>query len=110
MCNRQFDREIDSNLNSKYIKTSRNVNLSDPTEMPPPYRETGVAIPLSHCVFCGVADYRCYTPTSSVKNGLSQRKTDPTRGVSQKKLASETYRAIGGVAQDSIANRAIVGH
>ena len=29
--------------------------------------------------------------------------------VSQKKLASEAYRAIGGVAQNSVANRAIVG-
>ena len=29
---------------------------------PPPYRETGVAIPLSHYVSCGIADYCCYTP------------------------------------------------
>ena len=82
--------------------------LSDPTETPP-YRETSVAIPLSHCVSSGIADYRCYTPTSFLKNGLSQPKTDLTRGVSQKKLASEAYRAIGGVARNSIANRAIVG-
>ena len=41
---------------------------------PPPYRETGVAIPLSHCVSCGIADYRCYTPTSFLKNGRSQSK------------------------------------
>ena len=47
--------------------------LSDPTEIPP-YRETGVAIPLSHCLSCGIADYRCYTPTSFLKNGLSQSK------------------------------------
>ena len=40
-----------------------------------PYCETGVvAIPLSHCALCGIADYRCYTPTS------------------------EAYRATGGVA------------
>ena len=31
-------------------------------------------------------------------------------GASQKKLASEAYRAIGGVARNSIANRATVGH
>ena len=37
--------------------------LSDPTEITPPYRKTGVATPLSHCVSCGIADYRCYTPT-----------------------------------------------
>ena len=48
--------------------------------------------------------------TSLRKNGLSQSKTDLTRGVSQKKLASEAYRATGGVARNSIANRAIVGH
>ena len=48
--------------------------LSDPTEIPPPYRDTGVAIPLSHCVSCGIADYRCYTPISFLKNGLSQSK------------------------------------
>ena len=27
----------------------------------PLYCETGVAIPLSHCVSCGIADYRCYS-------------------------------------------------
>ena len=85
--------------------------LGDPTEIPPlPYRETGVAIPLSHCVSCGIADYRCYTPTSVRKSGLSQSKDRPSKGVSQKKLASEAYRAIGGVARNSIANRATVGH
>ena len=76
----------------------------------PPYRETGVAKPLSHCVSCGIADYRCYTPTSFCKNGLSQSKLDLTRGVSQKELGSEAYRATGGVARNSIANRAPVGH
>ena len=76
----------------------------------PPYRETGVAIPLSHCDSYGIADYRCYSPTSFRKNGLSQSKNRPNKGVSQKKLASEAYRAIGGVARNSIANRAIVGH
>ena len=38
-----------------------------------PYHETSVAIPMSHCVSRGIADYRCYTPTSFLKqNGLSQ--------------------------------------
>ena len=37
-------------------------------------------------------------------------KADLGRGVSQKKLASEAYRATGGVARNTIANRAIVGH
>ena len=64
----------------------------------------------SHFVFCGIADYRCYTPTSVHKNGLSQSKDRPRRGASQKKLASEAYRATGGIARNSIANRAFVGH
>ena len=68
--------------------------FSDPTT--PPCRETGVAIPLSYCVFCGIADYRCYTPASFRKSGLSQFKDRPNKGVSQKKLAPEAYRAIGG--------------
>ena len=43
-------------------------------------------------------------------NGLSQSKDRPNEGVSQKTLASEAYCAIGGVARNSIANCAIVGH
>ena len=72
--------------------------LSHPAEIPP-YRETGVAIPLSHCVSCGIPDYRCYTPTSSVKMADRNPKTDLTREVSQKKLASEAYRAIGALQE-----------
>ena len=49
-------------------------------------------------------------PLLSFKSGLSQSKDRPNKGVSQKKLASEAYRTIGGVARNSIANRAIVGH
>ena len=77
----------------------------------PPYRETGVAIPLSHCASCGIADYLCYTPPYlSVKMAYRNPKTDLTREVSQKKLASEAYRAIGCIARNSIANRPIVWH
>ena len=64
----------------------------------PPYRETGVAILLSHCVCCAIADYRCCTPISFCINDLSQSKDRPIKGgigVPQKKLASEAYRAIG---------------
>ena len=81
-----------------------------PKYPPNPYRETSVAIPLSNCVSCGIADYRCYTPTSFRKNGPSQSKARPNKGASQKKLDLEAYRAIGGVARNSIVNRAIVGH
>ena len=49
-------------------------------------------------------------PLLSVKMADRSPKTDLTRGAWQKKLASEAYRAIGGVARNSIANRAIVGH
>ena len=80
--------------------------LSDPTKITP-YRETGVAIPLSHCVPCGIADYRGYIPLLSVTMA-DHPNTDLTRGVSQKKLASEAYRATRGVARNSIANRAQV--
>ena len=46
----------------------------------PPYRETGIAIPLSHCVSCDIADYRCCTPTSFSKGGLSHSKDRPNKG------------------------------
>ena len=73
----------------------------------PPYHETGVAIPLSHCVSCSIADYRCYTqPLLSVELAYRSPKTGLTTGGSRKKLASEAYRAVGGVARNNIANRA----
>ena len=37
-------------------------------------------------------------------------KTSLGRRALQIKLASEAYRAIGSVAQNSVANRAVVGH
>ena len=78
---------------------------------PPPYQETGVAMPLSHCVFGGIAYYRCYTPTSFRKCGLSQSKDRPNKGgIAEEACPPEAYRARGGVARNSIANRAIVGH
>ena len=79
------------------ISLTSTLLLSNTTEIPP-YRETPVARPLSHSVSCRIADYRCYTPTSSCKNCLSQSKDRPNKGVSQKTLASEAYRAIGGIA------------
>ena len=61
-------------------RVNKGGHLSDPTEIPPPYRETGVAIPLSHCVSCGIADYRCYTRISFLKHGYRNPKTGLTRG------------------------------
>ena len=73
--------------------------VTRPKHPPPPYRETVVAMPLPHCVSCGIADYHCYTPTFLNKNGLPQFKDSRlTRGALQKKLASEAYCAIGGIA------------
>ena len=42
-------------------------------------------------------------PLLSVKVAYRRPKTGPTRGASQKQLASEAYRATGGVARNSIA-------
>ena len=73
----------------------------------PPYRETGVAIPL----FPVVSQTIAATPRLlSLQVAYRSPKTGLTRGVSQKTLASEAYRAIGAIARNSIANRAIVGH
>ena len=57
--------------------------LSNPTEIPPPpYRETGVAIPLSHCVPVVSQTIAATPPLLSLKNGLSQcPETDLSRGV-----------------------------
>ena len=70
----------------------------DPTDIRPPYRETRVAIPLSQCALCGIADFRRKTPTSSLKVAYRSPKKGLGGGISQKKLASETRRAIGGIA------------
>ena len=78
--------------------THTHTHLSAPTQIPP-YRETSIAIPLSHCVSGGIADYRCYTPASFLKKmAYLSPKTDLTRValLSQRKLASEAYRAIWG--------------
>ena len=47
---------------------------------------TGVAILLSHCVSCGIADYRCHTPTSFCKMAYRSERTGLTRGYSRKSL------------------------
>ena len=47
---------------------------------------------------------------SLIKMDCRSPKTGLGRRVSQKKLASEAYYAMGAVAQNSIANRAIGGH
>ena len=54
-------------------------SLSDPTEIPPLSRDKCIAILLSHCVSCGIAEYRYYTPTSFHRNGLSQSKDSPNK-------------------------------
>ena len=54
--------------------------LSDPAEILS--RDTRSTTP----VFCGIADYRCYTPTSFCKIAYRNPKTGLGRGVSQKSL------------------------
>ena len=44
--------------------------------------------------FCDIADYRCYTPTSSVK--MAYRRDRPWRGAIAEKLASEARSATRG--------------
>ena len=81
--------------------------VTRPKYPPPPSRDK-CRNTLSHCVSCGIGDYRCYTPPHSfLQHGLSQSKDRPNKGGIAEKLASEAYRAIGGVARNSIANRAI---
>ena len=46
----------------------------------------------------------------AVKVACRSPKTGLTRGVSQKKLAPEAYRAVGGVVRNCATNRAILGH
>ena len=87
--------------------------LSGPTKIHLPCRETGVAIPLSHCVSCGIADSQTIAatpPLLSIKMADRCPKTGLPKWASRKNLASEAYRAKGDVARNSIANRATVGH
>ena len=85
--------------------------LSDPTEIPPPLSRDRCSNTPDALCFLWYRRLSLLHPTTSVcKSGLSQPKDWPNREVWQKKLASEAYRAIGGVARNSIANRAIAGH
>ena len=68
-----------------------------------------------YCVFVSPLFQRGFrhaatTPLLCVKMLYRNPKTGLGRRVSQKELASEAYRAIGGVTRNSIANRAIAGH
>ena len=91
-------------------RTVTQVRLVTRPKCPPPYHETGVAIFCSN-VFSVVSQTIAATPPlHSLKMAYRNPKTGLTRGVSQEQLASEGYRAVGGVARNSIANRAMVGH
>ena len=83
-------------------------NGSDLTEIPPL-----IARPLSHCISSGPVVSQTIAaarPLLSMRMNYRNPKTGLRRRVSQRKLASEAYRAKGGVARNSIANRALVGH
>ena len=68
-------------LSGALPRAPRFLRLSDPTEIPPPYRETGVAMPLSPCFLW----YRRLSllhphPLLSVQNDLLQSKDRPSKG------------------------------
>ena len=83
--------------------------LSDPTEVPPLLRDKCSNTPAAPC-FLWYRRLSPLYPTSFHKNGLSKSKDRPNKGGIAEKACSDAYRATGGVARNSIANRAIVGH
>ena len=91
--------------------TAETVN-STPTPSAPTPCKTSRFGDLGHDMGgCKTYGERKNTPEiAPVKVAYRNPKTGLTRGVSQKKPAPEAYRAIGGIARNSIANRAIVGH
>ena len=90
----------------RYFKTFQHL-LSVTRPNHPLYRETPVARRLLSSV---VSQTIAATPTSSRARGLSHSKDGPWREDIPEKLASEAYRATGGIRGNSTANRAIVGH
>ena len=86
-----------------HFRLSAHFPLSDPTEIPPPIARQVSVFPVVSQTIAATP------PPLSVKTAYRNPKTDLTRGVSQKKLASEAYHAIGGVARNGIANRATMG-
>ena len=58
-----------------------------------------VTRPQSHCVFCGIADHRCYTPTSFRRTiACRDSKTGLEGGGCSKKLALKPIAGLGGIA------------
>ena len=84
-------------LSSQRIQATRPM-LSDPTEIPPPHRETGVTIPLSHCFSVVSQTIAATPPLLSIKLAYRSPKTGLGGGGIAGKLAFEAYRAIGGIA------------
>ena len=77
--------------------------LSDPTQIPPPpIARPGVAITPVALRFLWHRRPSLLHP--------SQSNDRPNKGVIAEEASPEAYRAIGGVARNIIANRAIVGH
>ena len=103
---RPTDREVLVNMALQVCQV-RQTSSGDPTEISPLSRDRCSNTPVALC-FLWYRRLSLLHP--QVKMAYRSPKTDLRRGVSQKKLASEAYRAVGGVARNSIANRAIVGH
>ena len=94
----------------KRIRHLSTLELSDPTEIPPLSRDTCSNTPVALCFLWYRRLSLLHDQFFPYTSGLSQSKDSLGGGASQKKLASEAYRAIGGVARNSIANRALVGN
>ena len=79
---------------------SRFLTLSDPTEIPPSPNTRHLSHDPCHTVFSVVSQtIAAAPPLLSVRMAYRNPKTGLNRGVSsQKKLASEACRAIGGIA------------
>ena len=84
------------------------VALSNPTEIHPLLRDRCSNTPVALCFLWYRRLSLLHPHFFPYKKAYGSPKTDPTRGLLQKKLASEAYRARGGVARNSIANCAKV--
>ena len=113
----KLQRQTQSPSSEKSHSTSRNwlpisiafkklQGLSDPTGIPPLSRDRCLRIPLSPLCFHVVSQTIAATPPLlSLKMAWSQSKDRPNKGIyAGLSLPLTAYRAIGGVARNSITN------
>ena len=90
--------------------SARAKELSDPTEIPPLIARHLLHDPCRTVISVVLQTIAAIPPLLFIKMAYRNPKTGLGGRVSEKKLASEAFRAIGGIAWNSIANPAIVGH